>query len=125
METMLGIWIPFIGTASGAACVFFLRNQISSLAEKILLGISSGIMTAASVWSLLLPAISQSQDMGKFAFWPASIGFLSGMAVMLLLNKVISCIEPVKIKMCEGSSTVKWKKTLLLVLAIKIGRAHV
>lgn len=120
METMLGIWIPFIGTASGAACVFFLKNQISSVAEKILLGISSGIMTAASVWSLLIPAISQSQDMGKFAFLPASIGFLSGMIVMLLLNRVIACIEPVKIKMCEGSNAVKWKKTMLLVLAITI-----
>lgn len=120
MENMLGIWIPFFGTALGAACVFFLKHKISSMAENILLGISSGIMTAASVWSLLIPAISQSQDMGKFAFLPASIGFLSGMIVMLLLNRVISCIEPVKMKMCEVSNAAKWKKTVLLVLAITI-----
>lgn len=118
METILGIWIPFIGTASGAACVFFLKNQIGPLIEKILLGVSSGIMTAASVWSLLLPAIDQSQSMGKFAFLPASVGFLSGIIIMLILNRMISCMKPVK--MCERENAIKWKKTVLLVLAVTI-----
>ena len=72
----LGIMIPFLGTAAGAACVFFMKGQIRPLVQKMLLGFASGVMVAASVWSLLMPSMDMAADMGKFAFVPAAVGFL-------------------------------------------------
>ena len=65
IDVLIGILIPFVGTALGAACVFFLKNQIPALVQKGLLGFASGVMVAASVWSLLIPAIEMSEDMGE------------------------------------------------------------
>ena len=74
---ILGLLIPFIGTTLGAACVFFMSKKMSTLVQKILLGFASGVMIAASVWSLLIPAIDMSESLGKFAFLPAAIGFFA------------------------------------------------
>ena len=68
MELWIGILLPFLGTALGAGCVFFLRREIKPLVQKGLLGFASGVMVAASVWSLLIPAMDMSETMGKFAF---------------------------------------------------------
>ena len=70
IDVLIGILIPFVGTALGAACVFFLKDQIPALVQKGLLGFASGVMVAASVWSLLIPAIEMSEDMGRMAFVP-------------------------------------------------------
>ena len=76
MEILTGIMIPFLGTMLGSACVFFLRNEIKPSVQKMLLGFASGVMIAASVWSLLIPAMDMSQNLGKMAFVPASVGFV-------------------------------------------------
>lgn len=70
---MIGILIPFIGTTAGAGCVFFLKNAIRPNVQKALLGFASGVMVAASVWSLLIPAMDMSEPMGKLAFVPAAV----------------------------------------------------
>ncbi len=80
--------IPFIGTTLGSAMVFLMRHQVSSLVEKVLTGFASGVMVAASFWSLLLPSLEESQGMGRWSFLPAAIGFLIGMAFLLFLDMV-------------------------------------
>ena len=89
MNIFAGIMIPFIGTTAGAACVFFLKNALRPRVQKAFLGFASGVMVAASVWSLLIPSMNMSQDMGKLAFVPASIGFLLGIGFLLVLDAVI------------------------------------
>ena len=76
MITFFGLFIPFLGTTLGAACVFFLRGSLNNKLQKVLLGFASGVMVAASVWSLLIPAIEQSDKMGKFDFIPAAVGII-------------------------------------------------
>lgn len=81
--------IPFIGTSAGAACVFLLKDELKPGVQKLLLGFASGVMVAASVWSLLIPAMNMSEPMGKWAFIPAAVGLLLGMAFLLVLDKTI------------------------------------
>jgi len=114
----LGIMIPFLGTAAGAACVFFMKGQIRPLVQKMLLGFASGVMVAASVWSLLMPSMDMAADMGKFAFVPAAVGFLLGIAFLLAMDHLVphlhmDCEEP------EGLKS-SWKKTTMLVLAVTL-----
>ena len=78
METFLGIMIPFLGTALGSACVFFMKISLGDLVQRALAGFAAGVMVAASIWSLLIPAIEQSEGMGKLSFLPAFIGFWVG-----------------------------------------------
>ena len=78
MEVLFGILIPFIGTTLGSACVFFMKRSLGGLVQRALAGFAAGVMVAASIWSLLIPAIEQSEDMGKLSFLPAFIGFWSG-----------------------------------------------
>ncbi len=88
MNPYLGILIPLLGTAAGAFCVFFLRGEFHPKAEKGMLGFAAGIMLAASVWSLLLPAISRSEHLGRLAFLPAALGFGFGAAFLLAVDWV-------------------------------------
>lgn len=118
MNIALGIFIPFIGTAAGAACVFFLKDKIKPVVQKTLLGFASGVMVAASVWSLLIPAMNMSEGMGKLAFVPAAVGLLLGMAFLLLMDRVIPHLhldhdEP------EGPKS-NLQKTTMLVLAVTL-----
>ena len=78
--TLLGIMIPFIGTTLGASMVLFMKNELSSRLQKTLLGFASGVMMAASVWSLLLPAIEQAEESGGIGWLPAAVGFQIGRA---------------------------------------------
>ncbi len=89
MNIFWGVMIPFAGTTLGAACVFLLKNEIRPLVQKALLGFASGVMVAASIWSLLMPAMDMSEPMGKMAFVPAAVGFLIGIAFLLILDKTI------------------------------------
>ena len=79
MQLITGLMIPFLGTTLGAGMVFLMKNKMSKKVEKILLGFASGVMIAASVWSLLIPSINMAEEQGKIAWIPAAIGFLLGM----------------------------------------------
>lgn len=94
MEIFIGILIPFVGTALGAACVFLLRQEIRPMIQKALLGFASGVMVAASVWSLLIPAMDMSAGMGKLAFAPAAAGLLLGIGFLLFLDRHGSASSP-------------------------------
>ena len=89
---LFGILIPFIGTSLGAAFVFFMRKKYSGQISPVLMGITSGVMMAAAIWSLLLPSIDRSEHLGRLAFVPAAGGFLSGVAFLLVLDRLIPCI---------------------------------
>ena len=89
MNTFYGILIPFLGTTLGAACVFFLKKALSESLQRALTGFAAGVMVAASVWSLLIPAIEQASGMGRLSFAPAVIGFWCGILFLLLLDHVI------------------------------------
>ena len=90
MKTViLGLLLPFAGTAAGAACVFFLRRDLRLGVQRALNGFAAGVMVAASIWSLIVPAIEQSAHRGRLAFLPAFLGFWVGIGFMLLLDHVI------------------------------------
>ncbi|MCR1841343.1 ZIP family metal transporter [Murimonas intestini] len=118
MEIFLGLLIPFIGTTAGAACVFFMKNDLKPLVQKMLLGFASGVMVAASVWSLLMPAMEMSSDMEKFSFVPAAVGFLLGIGFLLLMDKLIPHLH-MGCEQSEGPKC-KLKKTTMLVLAVTL-----
>lgn len=118
MELLIGIMIPFLGTALGSACVFFLKNELKTLVQKALLGFASGVMVAASVWSLLIPAMDMSQKMDKFAFIPAAVGFLLGIFFLLLMDQLIPHLHLGETKP-EGRKS-NLKKTTMLVLAVTL-----
>lgn len=118
MLTFLGLTVPFIGTTLGAACVFFLKSEIKPLVQKGLLGFASGVMTAASVWSLLLPAMDMSEGLGRLAFVPAAAGFMLGVAFLLLMDRIVPHLH-LGSDVSEGPRT-SWKKTTMLVLAVTL-----
>lgn len=115
---LLGILIPFVGTTLGSAMVFFMRREMNGRVQKALLGFASGVMIAASVWSLLIPAIEMSEEQSNIAWVPAAIGFLLGIGFLLLLDTLTPHIhlteeEPEGIK-------ADLKKTTMLVLAVTL-----
>ena len=117
-----GIFIPFLGTALGAACVLFMKADLNIALQRVLTGFAAGVMVAASIWSLLIPAMEQSEGMGAWSFVPAVVGFWLGILFLLFLDRLIPHLhlgsgEP------EGPR-VALKRTTMLVLA-EIGRAHV
>lgn len=118
MNIFSGILIPFLGTTLGAACVFLLREQLNPNVQKVLLGFASGVMVAASVWSLLIPAMDMSEDMGKLAFVPAAVGLLLGMAFLLFMDRVIPHLH-LNQDTPEGPEK-SLKKTTMLVLAVTL-----
>lgn len=118
MSISAGVLIPFLGTTLGAGCVFFVKNAIKPVVQKTLLGFASGVMVAASVWSLLIPAMEMSEHMGRFAFVPAAVGLAVGMAFLLLLDHLIphlhmGCDDP------EGPEC-SLARTTMLVLAVTL-----
>lgn len=88
IQAFQGILIPFIGTSLGSAMVFFLRKEISDNVSKMLTGFAAGVMVAASFWSLLQPALEESEHMGKLSFIPAAVGFMLGVGFLLLLDNI-------------------------------------
>ncbi len=119
MNIFMGIMIPFLGTAAGAAGVFFLKGEIKPLTQNLLLGFASGVMAAASVWSLLIPAMEMSEGMGKLAFLPAAVGFFAGILFLLLMD---CCVPHLHLDQEEPEGPKKPKKSLarstMLVLAV-------
>ena len=113
-----GLLLPFLGTSAGAACVFFLKGELNQKVQKTLLGFASGVMVAASVWSLLIPAMDMSEAMGRFAFLPAVIGLGLGFVFLLAMDKLVphlhlGCAE------AEGPRA-KLKKTTILLLDVTL-----
>lgn len=100
MENILysigGILIPFIGTTFGSSFVFFIRNHISEKFQKLIVGFASGVMIAASVWSLLLPAIEMAENQGKISWLPAAVGLSLGVIFLIFINKMAEKVEAKK-----------------------------
>lgn len=118
MNLFLGLIIPFIGTAAGSACVFVMRQQLRDHVQKALLGFASGVMIAASVWSLLIPAMDLSKDLGRLAFLPAVIGFFVGILFLLFLDWLIPHLH-LGSEEAEGHKS-SFKRTTMLMLAVTI-----
>lgn len=116
--TVLGLLIPFLGTTLGSAMVFFLKNSIRPFVQKLLLGFASGVMIAASIWSLLTPAIEMAEQQGKVGWVPAAVGFLLGIVFLLVLDSLIPHLHLDKEKP-EGIKS-KFKKTTMLCLAVTL-----
>ena len=118
MELAAGLLIPFLGTTLGAACVFFVKNEIHPLVQKALLGFASGVMVAASVWSLLIPSMEMTEGMGRLAFVPAAVGFLLGILFLLAMDRIIPHLH-LNEEAPEGLPS-HLKKTTMLVLAVTL-----
>ncbi len=112
-----GILIPFLGTSLGSALVFLLKKQLSNRVQKVLTGFAAGVMVAASIWSLLQPALKASAGMGALAFVPAAIGFLAGMGFLLLLDMVTPHMH--MDRQNEGPNS-GFKRTTKLILAVTL-----
>ena len=122
MKTVLfGLLIPFIGTAAGSACVFFLKKELKNGVQRALTGFAAGVMVAASIWSLIVPAIEQSAAKGRWAFLPAFIGFWLGILFLLLLDHVIPHLHR-NIDQAEQAEGPKnhLSRTIMMVLAVTL-----
>ena len=113
-----GVLLPFLGTTLGAASVLFMKKNLNPLVQRGLTGFAAGVMVAASIWSLLIPAMEQSKEMGAWSFVPAVVGFWLGILFLLLLDKAVPHLH-------QGSSEpegpkAQLKKTTMLVLAVTL-----
>ena len=115
---ILGLLVPFLGTSLGAFTVFFMKDKINVKVEKILLGFAGGVMIAASIWSLIIPSIEQSESMGKLSFFPATIGIILGVAFLFTLDSIIPHLH-INSEKPEGIHA-KLKKTTMLVFAVTL-----
>lgn len=116
LDLIKGLMLPLLGTTLGAGCVFFIKNEMNDKLRKALTGFASGVMLAASIWSLLIPAMEQSEDMGKFSFVPAVVGFWLGILFLLLLDYIIPHLHMDSEKP-EGIKA-NIQKSTMLVLAV-------
>ena len=114
----LGILIPFLGTSLGAACVLFTKKTMSIAVQRALTGFASGVMVAASIWSLIIPALDQSADMGQLSFVPAVVGFWLGILFLLLLDNLIPHLHRFA-QEAEGPKT-KLQRNTMLFLAVTL-----
>lgn len=117
-EVIIGIMIPFAGTILGAGMVFLLKDAINTLLQKALLGFASGVMIAASVWSLIMPAIEMAEEQGQIPWLPAAVGFLLGVLFLLVLDSIMPHLHLDK-EEPEGIKT-NLKKSTMLVLAVTL-----
>lgn len=113
-----GLMIPFLGTALGAGCVFFLKDTLNRSVQRGLTGFAAGVMVAASVWSLLIPAMEGSADLGQFAFVPAVVGFWAGTLFLLVLDHIIPHLH-MNAQQAEGPHS-RLSRTTMLVLAVTL-----
>lgn len=117
-DIIIGLLIPFIGTSLGSACVFFMRKEMNRMLQRALTGFAAGVMVAASIWSLIIPSMEQSEGMGRLSFLPAFIGFWLGILFLLLLDSVIPHLH-LNTDKAEGPRS-KLKKTTMMVLAVTL-----
>ena len=117
-ETVFGLLIPFLGTSLGAACVFLMKSNLRRNTQRALTGFAAGVMVAASVWSLLIPALEMAENMGRWSFVPAVAGFGVGVAFLLGLDRLIPHLH-LNADAAEGPRA-KISRTAMLVLAVVI-----
>ena len=117
-DAFWGILIPFLGTSLGAGCVFFLKKSLSNGIQRALTGFAAGVMVAASVWSLLIPAMEQAADLGRLAFFPAAVGFWLGILFLLLLDHLIPHLHQNSLQ-AEGPKS-QLQRTTMMVLAVTL-----
>jgi len=122
MKTVIiGLLIPFIGTAAGSACVFLLKKDLKAGVQRALTGFAAGVMVAASIWSLIVPAIEQSASMGRWAFLPAFVGFWLGILFLLLLDHVIPHLHRnIDRPDQEEGPKSRLNRTVMMVLAVTL-----
>ena len=113
-----GIMIPFFGTALGSACVFFMRKNLSDMIRRALTGFASGVMVAASIWSLIIPAMEQSAGWGKMSFLPSCAGFWLGILFLLMLDSITPHLH-LNADKAEGPKS-KLARTTMMVLAVTL-----
>ncbi len=117
-NVLLGLFIPFLGTTLGAGCVFFLKKEMGEKLQKALTGFAAGVMVAASIWSLIIPAMEQSSGMGKFSFVPAIVGFWVGILFLLAIDRLTPHLH-FNTNEKEGVRS-KLKNTTMLMFAVTI-----
>ena len=117
-DAFYGILIPFLGTSLGAASVFFLKKSLGDYIQRALTGFAAGVMVAASIWSLLIPAMDQSAALGKLAFFPAAVGFWLGILFLLLLDHIIPHLHR-NSQQAEGPHS-QLQRTTMMVLAVTL-----
>ena len=117
-DAFWGILIPFLGTSLGAGCVFFLKNSLRDRIQRALTGFAAGVMVAASVWSLLIPAMEQAADLDRLAFFPAAVGFWLGILFLLLLDHLIPHLHQNSLQ-AEGPKS-QLQRTTMMVLAVTL-----
>jgi len=115
---LTGLLLPFLGTAAGAACVFFMKRSLGRQVQRALTGFAAGVMTAASIWSLLIPAMEMAEEKGRLAFLPAVIGFWCGILFLLLLDSIIPHLH-MNAEKAEGIPS-KLARTTMMVLAVTL-----
>lgn len=118
MGVFKGLMVPFVGTTLGSACVFFMKKKMSLNVQKALTGFAAGVMVAASIWSLIIPAMEQAENMGKLAFLPAVAGFWIGIFFLLLLDHIIPHLH-LNSEKTEGPKS-RLQKTTMLVLTVAL-----
>ena len=118
-EIILGLIFPFLGTTIGASMVFLLKDKLNNKIQKILLGFASGVMIAASIWSLITPAIDMSSHLA-LPWLPAAVGFLLGIAFLLILDTVIPHLHlnSNEVEGIQGKKSLK--KSTMLVFAVTL-----
>mgnify|MGYP000009516142 FL=1 len=117
-NAFMGILIPFVGTSLGAACVYAMKRELDRQVQRGLTGFASGVMIAASIWSLLIPAMEESAPLGKFAFVPAVAGFWLGIFLLLALDRLVPHLHMYSEK-AEGPHS-HLQRTTMLVLAVTL-----
>lgn len=118
MDLILGLSIPFIGTTLGSAMVFLMKNKMNPKVEKMLLGFASGVMIAASIWSLIIPSLDMAEEQGVITWLPATIGFLIGIIFLLIIDSIIPHLH-LNTDKPEGIKS-KLNKTTMMMLAVTI-----
>ena len=118
LSAFLGIIIPFFGTVLGSACVFFMKKGMSENLKRALSGFAAGVMVAASIWSLIIPAMEQSENMGKWSFVPAAVGFWLGILFLLLLDHIVPHLHQ-NASQAEGPKS-HLKKSTMMILAVTL-----
>ncbi len=117
-DVITGLLVPFIGTSLGAGCVLFMKKKLGTGIQRALTGFAAGVMVAASVWSLIIPAIEQCADLGKWSFLPAFAGFWLGVLFLLLLDRIIPHLHR-NAGQAEGLKS-RLGRTAMMVLAVTL-----
>ncbi len=117
-DVLIGILIPFAGTSLGSFLVFLMKKEMNAMVQRALTGFASGVMVAASIWSLIVPALDQAEGMGKLSFLPAAVGFWIGILFLLFLDSVIPHLH-MNAEKADGPKS-KLQRTTMMVLAVAL-----